>query len=156
MIKDLFGIAKDTKSLLKDIGAARQKTKGTVNKILAETEFNMDLILTHYHRNNIPAEKIISRLRIEHLAKALDEGFDFTKIRKGKITPEMIKQAGALKTYAGHDCEMLLKKIRKHIEAIQLLPELYDLETETQVNIKTRLENLGKRYLLFVKFLESE
>lgn len=153
IIKGLFGIAKDSKSIIRDIGTQRQKAKGTANKILAETEFNMELLLVHFHRNNVPAETIISKLRTENLAKALDEGFNFSTIKKGRVTPTLAGQSLFMKKYIGYDCEHIFKKIRKHIEAIRLLPELYDLSEEKKVNVKIRLDNLGKRYLLLVKFI---
>jgi hypothetical protein len=155
IIKGLFGIAKDSKSILKDIGTQRQKSKGIANKILAETEFNIELILVHYHRNKVPAEKIIPRLKIESLSEALDGGFDFTALKKGKVSPTLAGESPFMTKYIDHDCEQLYKKIRKHIEAIQLLPELYNLSEERGINTKTRLENLGKRYLLLVKFLKE-
>jgi hypothetical protein len=126
------------------------------NKILSEVEFNMDLILDHYLDKNAPEEKVIEKLRLEQVAKAMDEGFDFKKLRKGTITTEMIGDNPFLKKYVGYDCESLLRKIRHHIEQIKLLPELYNLKEDNKINVKTRLENLGKRYLLFIKFITTK
>lgn len=155
LIKGLFGIAKDSKGILQDIGSKRQKSKGTANRILAETEFNMELILVHYLRNNVPADKIIPKFRIKNLEDALDEGFDFTSLKKGQITTALTKSNPFLERYNGNDCEELFKNIRKHILLLQLLPELYDLSKETSINVKTRMNNLGKRYLLLARFLKS-
>jgi hypothetical protein len=47
-VKDLFGIAKDTRSVVQDVQDHKSKARGVKNKILAEVEFNMDLILDHY------------------------------------------------------------------------------------------------------------
>jgi len=154
-IKALFGIAKDTRGVVKDVQSEKTKARGVKNKILSEVEFNMDLILDHYLDKNAPEEKVIEKLKLEQLTKAMEEGFDFRKIKKGTITEPLIGDNPFLKKYVGYDCESLLRKIRHHIEQIKLLPELYNLKEDKKINVKTRLENLGKRYLLFAKFLTS-
>ena len=154
-IKEIFGIAKDTRGVVKDVRDEKSKARGTKNRILAEIEFNMDLILDHYLDKEVPEEKIIEKLRLEQLTKAMDEGFDFKKMKKGTITLSMIGDNAFLKKYVGYDCENLLRKIRHHIEQIKLLPELYNLKEDKKVNVKLRLENLGKRYILFTKYLTS-
>jgi hypothetical protein len=156
-IKDLFGIARDSRGIVKDVQDEKSKARGVKNRILAEVEFNMDLILEHYLEKNVPEEKIIEKLKTTNLSKALEEGFDFKKLKKGLITNMLIGDNPFLKKYVGYDCEALLRKIRHHIEQIKLLPELYNLnEDNKKINIKTRLENLGKRYILFTKFLTSK
>ncbi|MCY7410466.1 MAG: hypothetical protein LH473_09345 [Chitinophagales bacterium] len=156
IIKDLFGLAKDSRGIVKDVQDEKTKARGIKNRILAEVEFNMDLILEHYLEKNVAEEKIIEKLKTEQLAKAIDDGFDFKKMKKGNVTAALIGENQFLKKYIGYDCEALLRKIRHHIEQIKLLPELYDLKEDKKINLKTRLENLGKRYILFTKFLKSK
>jgi len=157
VIKDLFGLAKDSRGIVKDVQDEKSKARGVKNRILAEVEFNMDLILEHYLEKEVPEDKIIEKLKTEQVSKALDEGFDFKKIRKGMITALLTGDNPFLKKYIGYDCEALMRKIRHHIEQIKLLPELYNLkEDNKKVNVKSRIENLGKRYILFTKFLTSK
>lgn len=155
IITDLFGIAKNSHGIVKDLQNLKSKARGIKNLILSEAEFNMDLILDHYFDKNVPEEIIIQKLRKEQLSRALEEGFDFTKVKKGKITVTSTGDNPFLKKYIGYDCEALLRKIHHHIEQIKLLPELYNLKEDNKINVKTRLENLGKRYILFTKFLKS-
>lgn len=155
-ITDLFGIAKDTRGVVKDVQDQKSKARGVKNKILAEVEFNMDLILDHYLDKNAPVEKIIEKLRLEQLTKAMEDGFDFRKVKKGVITKAITGDNPFLNKYIGYNCETLLRKIRHHIEQIKLLPELYNLKEDNKINVKSRLENLGKRYLLFARFLTSK
>ncbi len=154
-VKDLFGVARDTRGVMKDVQDQKSKARGVKNKILAEVEFNMDLILDHYLDKNAPEEKVIEKLRLEQVTKAMEEGFDFRKVKKGTITKELTGDNPFLNKYIGYDCEALLRKIRHHIEQIKLLPELYNLKEDKKINVKSRLENLGKRYLLFARFLTS-
>lgn len=154
-IKDLFGFAKDSRGLVKDVQDEKSKARGVKNRILTEIEFNIDLIFDHYLEKEVPVEKVIEKLKVEQLAKAIDEGFDFKKMKKGKIDLEMTGDNHFLKKYIGYDCEAFLRKIRHHIEQIKLLPELYNLTDEKKVNAKQRLENLGKRYILFTRYLKT-
>jgi len=101
-------------------------------------------------------EKIIEKLKTTELSKALESGFDFSKMKKGTITTQVTGDNPFLKKYLGYNCESLLRKIHHHIGQMKLLPELYDLKEDKKINVKTRLENLGKRYILFSKFLTSK
>ena len=153
IIQDLFGAAKDTKSILGVIGEEKRKTRGTRNAILSEVEFNMTLIFDHLLAHNADPEKIIRMLKIEHLANAIDTGFDFTKIKRGRIGVRVVAGVGFLKHFVGSDCEELLKNIRFHIEQLKILPDLYRLKKNRRIRIKRRIKNLGTRYMLFTKFL---
>jgi hypothetical protein len=155
LIGDIFGIGKDSGSLLRDLAEIRKKTRGNRNRLLSEIEFNAALILDHYLRRGVDETKVIEKLKLENLARLLDEGFDFEKIRKGRIDGNMLKDLSVLRHYAGLDLEGLLKKIRFHIEQMKLLPELYDIRTTDKVNVRLRLENLGRRYVLLVRFLKT-
>src|SRR6187549_1779989 len=105
LITDLFGIAKNSRGIVKDLQNLKSKARGIKNLILSEAEFNMDLILDHYFDKNVPEEIIIEKLRKEQLSKALEEGFDFTKVKKGKITAASTGDNPFLKKYVGYDCE---------------------------------------------------
>ncbi len=153
-IKELFGFAQSTRGLVKEVHDEKSKARGTKNRVLTEIEFNMDLIFDHYLEKEVSVDKVIEKLKIEQLAKAIDEGFDFNKMKKGRIDIEITGDNPFLKKYIGYDCEALLRKIRHHIEQAKLLPELYNLSEEKRVNVKQRLENLGKRYILFTRFLK--
>jgi hypothetical protein len=155
LIGDIFGIGKDSGSLLRDLAQIRRKTRGDRNRLLSEIEFNAALVLDHYLRKGADEKKVIEKLKLESLVKMIDEGFDFDKIRKGRVDRELVKDLPVLRHYAGLDLEGLLKKIRFHIEQMKLLPELYDIRTTDKVNVRLRLENLGRRYVLLVRFLKT-
>jgi len=155
IIKDLFGIGKDSESIIRVLVAARKKTKGVKYQVLSEVQFNTSLILDHYLARKADAGKVIGHLKTGHLSRAFDEGFDFRRIKKGRVTEKMVVNTPFLKSYTGLDCEGLLRRILFHIEQLKLLPELYDIEKTDRVDIRRRLENLGRRYILFARFLKS-
>ena len=156
LVTDIFGIAKDSKGIIDDIRTEKVNAKGIANRVLAETEFNMKLVLEHYLKNSVDSGKIIEKLKIECLKSALDNGFSFSKIKRGKIDKKFTDSAGFYKPYENWDCEALFKSIRSSIEQLKLLPELYDLGNTTKVNIRRRLINLGKRYLLLTEFIKDK
>ena len=155
LIRDIFGIGKDSGSLLRDLADMRKKTRGDRNRLLSEIEFNAALILEHYLRMGADEAKVIANLKLENLTRLIDDGFDFSTVRKGAVEESMVKDVPVLRHYAGLDLEGLLKKIRFHVEQLKLLPELYDIRTTDKVNVRLRLENLGRRYILLVRFLKT-
>lgn len=156
LIRDIFGIGKDSGGLLRDLAQIRRKTRGDRNRLLSEIEFNAALILEHYFKMGADEAKVIAKLKLESLAKLIDEGFDFSTVRKGTVGEAMVKDAPVLRHYAGLDLEGLLKKIRFHVEQLKLLPDLYDIKTTDKVNVRLRLENLGRRYVLLIQFLKTD
>lgn len=155
LIRDIFGIGKDGGSLLRDLAEIRKKTRGDRNRLLSEIEFNAALVLEHGLKREADAAKVIARLRVENLARLIDEGFDFSTIRKGTVDASLVKDAPMLRHYAGLDLESFLKRIRFQIEQLKLLPDLYDIRKTDKVNVRLRLENLGRRYVLLIRFLKT-
>jgi len=155
LIRDIFGIGKDSGTLLRDLAELRKKTRGDRNRLLSEIEFNAALIIEHYLKMGADEAKIIAKLKLENLNRLIDEGFDFSTIRKGTVSEAMVKDVAVLRPYAGLDLEGLLKKIRFHVEQLKLLPDLYDIKTTDKVNVRLRLENLGRRYVLLIRFLKT-
>jgi len=155
VIKAIFGMGTKIKNITDIIKQKRRQAEGVKRQILYETLSNMTLIYTHYLKNRRNPKDIIEELRVKKLAKAIDEGFDFNNIKEGKISEEMVGDVGFLQKYIGYDCEALLIQVRYHIDQLKLLPKLYNLRKTKEVNVKRRLENQGKRYILFTKFLDS-
>jgi len=155
VIKAIFGMGTNVKNIIDIIKQKREQAEGVKRQILYETLSNMTLIYTHYLKNKRDSKKIIEELKVEKLAKAIDEGFDLNNIKDGKINEEMVGDVGFLHNYIGYDCEAFLIQIRYHIDQLKLLPKLYNLKKTKEVNVKRRLENQGKRYILFTKFLDS-
>ncbi len=67
----------------------------------------------------------------------------------------MVEDTPSLKSRIGLHCDGLLKRILIRIEQIKLLPERYDIEKTERIDVRRRLENLGRRYILFARFLKS-
>jgi hypothetical protein len=156
IIQDLFSLAKDSRSVLRDVKTERRKIRGMANLLLGEVEFNMDLILDHYLEKKVDVRKIISMLKTAQLEKALADGFDFSKLRSGKIADRHTGENLFLKKYVGKDCAFMMKKIHHHLLQVKLLPELYDLNSESKINVQARLDNLGRRYLLLIRFITDK
>jgi len=155
LLRDIFGIGKDSGSLLRDLAAIRKKTRGERNRLLSEIEFNAALVLDHYLQKGADEQKVIERLKTDSLVRLIDEGFDFSAIQKGTVEESQVKDMPVLRHYAGLDLERFLKRIRFHIEQLKLLPDLYDIRKADKVNVRQRLDNLGRRYVLLIRFLKT-
>ena len=153
-LKGFVGTAKDVSGVLRDFRDEKRRARGVKNAILSEIEFNATLIFDHYLRRHAGPVKIVRALKMENLSKAIDSGFDFTKIKKGVVTREITRDMQFLRSHVGDDCEELLKRIRANTEHIKVLPELYHLKTTKRVDIRRRLMNLGVRYVLLMRFLK--
>jgi len=155
LLRDIFGIGRDTGGLLRDLADIRKKTRGERNRLLSEIEFNAALVLDHYLQKGADEKKVIAKLKLENLSRLLDEGFDFSTIRKGSVEDAMVRDVPVLRHYKGLDLERFLKRIRFQIEQLKLLPDLYDIRQTDRVNVRLRLENLGRRYILLIRFLKT-
>ncbi len=155
VITAIFGIGKDIKSIIEDFQKKKKKTRGKINGILYEVLYNMSLIFEDYLETGDDPKNIAKDLKIDKLAQAIDDGFEFRQIKKGKISKKMVGNIGFLKPYVGYDCERFLINIRYHIDKLRRIPTMKTRKKAKTIDIKKRLENLGKRYLLFTKFLLS-
>ena len=155
LLRDILGIGRDSGGLLRDLAAIRKKTRGERNRLLSEIEFNAALVLDHYLQKGADEKKVIERLKIDSLVRLIEEGFDFSAIRKGAVEESLVRDMPVLRHYAGLDLERFLKRIRFHIEQLKLLPDLYDIQKADRVNVRQRLDNLGRRYVLLIRFLKT-
>ncbi len=113
----------------------------------------MSLILEDYLEDNANPHKIIKKLRIKDLEHAINHGYDFNNIKRGRIPKNMVSNVGFLEPYIGYDCKGVLNNIRLHIEKLQLLPSIHSSKSLKKIDIRKRLINIGKRYLLFTRFI---
>ena len=159
IIKELFGLGRGVQDILHGLEGKRKEAKGLKNRVLYEMEFNSRLVLDHYLERGADAGKIILQLRLRHLATAIDDGVDFKKIKEGEIDSVATGNIRFFKYYIGDDCEAFAKRIRSALDDLKVLPDLYDLtdlsalKRVKNIDIHRRLQNLGKLYLLFARFI---
>lgn len=137
----------------------RQGKSGLKNLVLAELELNISLLVDEYLTHNVSEEEIIRGLGHQHIAKAMEDNFDFAEIRRGKVKP--LVSAGA-DTKAGADyltklegltAEQLFRKIYVKISELKRVETLYKNEDTSKLRLGVRLKNLLKLLMVTAKFI---
>lgn len=155
VVNALFKAGESIQNIIGIVEEKRQQAEAVKDQILYETWINMSLIFEDYLEEDANPLNVIDKLKIKDLARAIREPYNFRNIKKGKVTKKMIGGVGFLESYVGYDCKDLLTNIRFHIDKLKLLPSLHDRKKLKKIDIRRRLINLGKKYLLFTKLLKS-
>jgi hypothetical protein len=156
VINALFRTGESISNIIGIIEENRQQAEATKDQILYETWINMSLIFDDYLKEGAITKKIVNKLKIEDLASAIREGYNFKNIKKNRITKTMTGGVKFFEPYVRYDCKDLLMNIRFHIDKLKLLYSVQKPKNIKKIDVRKRLINLGKRYLLFTKLLASQ
>ena len=156
VINALFRTGESISTIIGIIEKNRQQAEATKDQILYETWINMSLIFDDYLKEGAITKKIVNKLKIEDLASAIREGYNFRNIKKSRITKTMTGGVKFFEPYVRYDCKDLLMNIRFHIDKLKLLYSVQKPKNIKKIDVRKRLINLGKRYLLFTKLLASQ
>jgi len=148
--------AREIYDIIGQITKERQRTKGMINRILYEAEFNMGIIAEEYFENHADPESVIEKLLVDDLSQALDSGFDFRKLKGGTITEPMVDNIKFFQGWIGFDCEQTCRKIRVYLNRLKAVPELMKRKRLPNADMDRRFENMLSVYLLFWRFYEAE
>ena len=133
----------------------KSKTENITKRlVLRELRDNLK-VLIYAHEKKADVDKIIERLNNIAIKDAMKTGFDFNKIRKGKITEELVKDERN-KKYIGWTCEQLFDKVDEKIEELRLIKNLYPNLDESRKNITLVIGNLYFRMKLLADFIRAE
>ncbi|MEZ5045031.1 MAG: hypothetical protein R2828_34360 [Saprospiraceae bacterium] len=146
----------ETEEIKKYSNSVSKEMRIQRNLLYNEISFNIDLIFKHYLTRRIPEEIVIDKLKIEEIKKSFEAGFNFNLLKEGTITESIYQEIKSYKHYIGYNCEELITKILNVSIQLKLIPELYDdIHVNSKINIKKRIENLGTRYLILIRFINS-
>ena len=133
----------------------KSKTENITKRlVLRELRDNLK-VLMYAHEKKADVDKVIERLNNTAIKEAVKTGFDFNKIRKGKISVEMITD-DRNKKYIGWSCEQLFDKVDEKIEELRLIKNLYPNLDESRKNLTLVVGNLYFRMKLLADFIRSE
>ncbi len=133
----------------------KSKTENiTKRMVLRELRDNLKVLIYAYEKK-ADVNKVIERLNNSAIKDAMKNGFDFNKIRKGKITEELVKDERN-KKYIGWSCEQLFDKVDEKIEELRLIKNLYPNLDESQKNLTLVIGNLYFRMKLLADFIRYE
>ena len=141
-----------TKSVLEALSPLVKEAKGKKRSLLLELQHNVNVIGL-YTEGNSPIDKVVARLQTRHVEAALDSGFDFNLVKKGKIKKRITDGVLQYERYVGWTTEQLFSGIYLRIKELQTIVEI-DPHNE-QYRKDVRLLNIRKLMILLLKHIRS-
>lgn len=104
-------------------------------------------------KSHLSSDEIVLRLENNAIKNALNDNFNFNKLKRGKIPAKIIYNDRNNK-YMNWDCELLVDKIDEKIEELKLMLEINkSLENLDKGNVSLMLSNLFYRMKLLADFI---
>ena len=154
----MFDFINPTINVLKELIpflSEKSKTENITKRlVLRELRDNLKVLIYAYEKK-ADVDKVIDRLNNAAIKDAMKSGFDFNKIRKGKITDDLIKEERN-KKYTGWSCEQLFDKVDEKIEELRLIKSLYFNLDESHKNMTLIIGNLYFRMKLLADFIRHK
>ena len=134
----------------------KAKNSGKQKKlVIRELRDNLNTLKNGY-KHRLPADVIVDTLSNSAYRNALEENFDFNKIRKGELQTFEISDKRNMR-YLCWTMERLLDKIDEKIEELKQLKKMSgSLDALEGANISLMLSNLYFRMKLAAEFMRSE
>ena len=134
----------------------KAKNSGKQKKlVIRELRDNLNTLKNGY-KHKLSADVIVETLRNDAYRQALEENFDFNKIRRGELQEFEISDKRNLR-YLGWTMERLLDKIDEKVEELKQLQKMTgSLAKLENTNVSLMLGNLYFRIKLAAEFMRSE
>ena len=137
--------AKTIQSLLKN-------TRGVQRSLLLELQKNMSLIYL-FLGDERKLITIINKLDTRVYEEASKTDFDFSDIKKGKVSQRLIGEVKQLQPYVGWNTEQLFENIYLKIHQLKTITEIDPDANKFRLSV--RLKNLHKMMVLLIKHVKS-
>lgn len=148
-LKDLIS---SVDSVLETVNGWVRGTRGWKRKLQLELLSNIELIFS-YLRYDLPVDHVIANLQIENVKSALESGFNFKSLKKGKVTEDVAGDQAQYQQYVGWSTERLFSNIYVKIKDLQTIVGM-DPENE-KIRKGVRLVNILKLMLLLMKHINA-
>jgi hypothetical protein len=105
--------------VLADLKPLLKRSRGTKRSLLLELQMNLRTIQV-FLEGEVRAEDAVRKLETRVLKKALESGFDFASLKKGKVTPASL--AGNRRAYhlAGWTTEQVLRHLYFKVHELEV------------------------------------
>lgn len=155
IIVKIFG---SINSLLDSVSKAKDLKVGKAghkNLVLAELELNISLLVHDYLENGTSEQKIIHNLDCSHIEKAMQDNFDFSEVKKGKLKKSLLHDE-QIQKYEGYTTEQLFRKIYVKINELKRVETLYPIQNSSKLRMGVRLKNLLKLLMVTASFVTQK
>ena len=141
-----------TEKMAKSVNAILKNAKGHKRAVLRELRENLNLLLLA-RKNQLPSDKVISKLERKNYLAASDAGFNFKSIKRSSLKEKTTRDVPQFKKYIGWSTERLLENIYLKVKQLQDIIEMQ--VTVESLNLNTRLENLTRLMILLLQHIKS-
>jgi len=146
-LKDLIS---SVDSILETINGWVRGSRGWKRKLQLELLSNIELIFS-YLKYDLPVDDVIANLQTEHMKNALESGFNFRSLKKGKITEDVAGDQAQYQQYVGWSTERLFENICVKIGDLQTIVRIDP--NNRKIRKRVRLINILKLMLLLMKHI---
>lgn len=148
-LKDLIS---SVDSVLETVNGWVRGTRGWKRKLQLELLSNIELIFS-YLRYDLPVDDVIANLQIGDMRSALESGFNFNSLKKGKVRDDVAGDQAQYQQYVGWSTERLFSNIYVKIKDLQTIVRM-DPENK-KIRKGVRLINILKLMLLLMKHINA-
>jgi hypothetical protein len=138
--------------VLETINAWVRGTRGWRRRLQLELLSNIELIFS-YIRYDLPVDDVIANLQTENMKAALESGFNFNSLKKGKVREAVAGDQPQYQQYVGWSTEKLFSNIYVKIKDLQTIVRM-DPHNE-RIRKGVRLVNVLKLMLLLMKHINA-
>ena len=153
----MFDFLSPALSVLKDLIpylSKESKTENSTKRMLLRELRDNFKVLMYAHEKNADIRLVIDQLSNAAIKDAIKIGFDFNKVRKGKITEKHVFDERN-KKYIGWNCARLFDKIDEKIEELRTIKKLYPNIEDSKRNVSVMIANLYYRMRLLADFIRQ-
>jgi hypothetical protein len=136
--------------ILETIRSWVRGTRGWRQKLQLELLSNIELIFS-YVRYDLPVADVIAKLQTAHMKAALESGFNFNTLERGRVTERITGKQPQYQQYVGWTTERLFSNIYVKIRDLQTIVEMAPRNERIRPGV--RLINILKLMLLLVKHI---
>ena len=141
-----------TEKMAKSVNAILKNAKGHERAVLRELKENLNLLLLA-RKNQLPSDKVITKLERKNYLAASDDGFNFRSIKRSSLKQKTTRGVPQFKKYIGWSTERLLENINLKIKQLQ---DIIDMQVISRsLDLDTRLENLTRLMILLLQHIKS-
>ena len=149
---DLTTLLTSIPDLLETIDTRIKKSKGTARWLLLELKTNIGIIQP-FVEDEVNIDRVIQQLEIKQMQRALEDGFNFGKLKRGEVETATVADVPQLQVYAGWSTERLFLNI---YEKITVLQKIVAIDSDNpNIRKQVRLKNILLLMGLLVKHIEA-
>ena len=132
-----------------------KQSRGQRRELLRELRNNINQISVYIESGagEEGIDKIIAGLQVNCYETANKDGFEFNALKRGRLSPKLLKDLPQFKAYSGFNTEQLFDKLYSSIDRLKIIAR--DYPASPKFRKRVRLINIWKLLLLVAKHINA-